>query len=142
MFVVVCCSDNRKLIRNFERKLIRGVLLTLRIFQGLFSGEQRQQRLFCKVEIWSWKTSQNNGVKWNLGFFLEKAMAPHFSTLAWKIPWTEEPRSEEGSEEEQVPKPPPKPEEARKSVLARLDRFSLQVTCVRPCKRACVFGPD
>ena len=22
---------------------------------------------------------------------LEKAMAPHFSTLAWKIPWTEEP---------------------------------------------------
>ena len=23
---------------------------------------------------------------------LEKAMAPHFSTLAWKIPWTEEPR--------------------------------------------------
>jgi len=23
--------------------------------------------------------------------FLEKAMAPHFSILAWKIPWTEEP---------------------------------------------------
>ena len=22
---------------------------------------------------------------------LEKAMAPHFSTLAWKIPWMEEP---------------------------------------------------
>ena len=22
----------------------------------------------------------------------EKAMAPHSSTLAWKIPWTEEPR--------------------------------------------------
>ena len=22
-------------------------------------------------------------------FFLEKAMAPHSSTLAWKIPWTE-----------------------------------------------------
>ena len=21
----------------------------------------------------------------------EKAMAPHFSTLAWKFPWTEEP---------------------------------------------------
>ena len=29
-----------------------------------------------------------------LGFpslLLEKAMAPHSSTLAWKIPWTEEP---------------------------------------------------
>ena len=26
-----------------------------------------------------------------LGFQLEKAMTPHSSTLAWKIPWTEEP---------------------------------------------------
>ena len=26
-----------------------------------------------------------------LASFLEKALAPHFSTLAWKIPWTEEP---------------------------------------------------
>ena len=26
-----------------------------------------------------------------LGFILEKAMAPHSSTLAWKIPWMEEP---------------------------------------------------
>ena len=24
-------------------------------------------------------------------FVMEKAMAPHSSTLAWKIPWTEEP---------------------------------------------------
>ena len=23
--------------------------------------------------------------------YMEKAMAPHFSPLAWKIPWTEEP---------------------------------------------------
>ena len=27
----------------------------------------------------------------NLDSILEKAMAPHSSTLAWKIPWTEEP---------------------------------------------------
>ena len=27
----------------------------------------------------------------NLSLFMEKAMAPHSSTLAWKIPWTEEP---------------------------------------------------
>ena len=26
-----------------------------------------------------------------VGSLLEKAMAPHSSTLAWKIPWTEEP---------------------------------------------------
>ena len=27
----------------------------------------------------------------NVVCILEKAMAPHSSTLAWKIPWTEEP---------------------------------------------------
>ena len=27
----------------------------------------------------------------HLHVLLEKAMAPHSSTLAWKIPWTEEP---------------------------------------------------
>ena len=27
----------------------------------------------------------------SLRFYLEKAMAPHSSTLAWKIPWMEEP---------------------------------------------------
>ena len=27
----------------------------------------------------------------HLFFFMEKAMAPHSSTLAWRIPWTEEP---------------------------------------------------
>ena len=27
----------------------------------------------------------------NLRYVLEKAMAPHSSTLAWKIPWTEKP---------------------------------------------------
>ena len=29
--------------------------------------------------------------KLDLTILLEKAMAPHSSTLAWKIPWTEEP---------------------------------------------------
>ena len=28
---------------------------------------------------------------WRLSWWAEKAMAPHSSTLAWKIPWTEEP---------------------------------------------------
>ena len=29
--------------------------------------------------------------KGEIGNILEKAMAPHSSTLAWKIPWMEEP---------------------------------------------------
>ena len=31
------------------------------------------------------------GDRWLLDLLSEKAMAPHSSTLAWKIPWTEEP---------------------------------------------------
>ena len=30
-------------------------------------------------------------LKESLASLVEKAMAPHSSTLAWKIPWTEEP---------------------------------------------------
>ena len=30
-------------------------------------------------------------IKYNYIIVSEKAMAPHSSTLAWKIPWTEEP---------------------------------------------------
>ena len=31
---------------------------------------------------------------------LEEGMATHFSILAWRIPWTEEPGTEEGVTEE------------------------------------------
>ena len=39
-----------------------------------------KQMLWTKFEIWPW-----------LEYQTEKAMATHSSTLAWKIPWTEEP---------------------------------------------------
>ena len=29
--------------------------------------------------------------RYTYAYIVEKAMAPHSSTLAWKIPWTEEP---------------------------------------------------
>ena len=38
------------------------------------------EKLRLEIEIWDL-----------LAYWLEKAMAPHSSTLAWKIPWTEEP---------------------------------------------------
>ena len=34
---------------------------------------------------------ENNRMGKTRDLFMEKAMAPHSSTLAWKIPWTEEP---------------------------------------------------
>ena len=33
----------------------------------------------------------NSCFKWGPTLCMEKAMAPHSSTLAWKLPWTEEP---------------------------------------------------
>ena len=38
-----------------------------------------------KIKLWN--------VQYSLSYvkIQEKAMAPHSSTLAWKIPWTEEP---------------------------------------------------
>ena len=35
--------------------------------------------------------SNSNDLSCWLSVSVEKAMAPHSSTLAWKIPWTEEP---------------------------------------------------
>ena len=35
--------------------------------------------------------SSKASVLWHSAFFMEKEMATHSSTLAWKIPWTEEP---------------------------------------------------
>ena len=34
---------------------------------------------------------KRNKIKSFVEMWMEKAMAPHSSTLAWKIPWTEEP---------------------------------------------------
>ena len=44
----------------------------------------RYFRVFSIVIIWY---GEMQAVAWDP----EKAMAPHSSTLAWKIPWTEEP---------------------------------------------------
>ena len=48
----------------------------------IHTSEAQEAGHYWKYKIWS---------KQNLGGNEEKAMAPHSSTLAWKIPWTEEP---------------------------------------------------
>ena len=49
--------------------------MNLELIQNKVSQSKRQI-LYIKAYIWN---------------LLEKAMAPHSSTLAWKIPWMEEP---------------------------------------------------
>ena len=44
------------------------------------------------IEVYAPITDANEAeVDWFYEDLLEKAMAPHSSILAWKIPWTEEP---------------------------------------------------
>ena len=38
-----------------------------------------------------YSSTNNKYIYFHLGILKEKAMAPHSSTLAWQIPWTEEP---------------------------------------------------
>ena len=55
-------------------------------------------RLFWSVHgcpVMSWNCRDPGDSPWRIvhgcSFLMEKAMAPHSSTLAWKIPWTEKP---------------------------------------------------
>ena len=55
------------------------------ILLGLFGSHQRA------VIAGDKKIEENNRMGKIRDLFMEKAMAPHSSTLAWKIPWMEEP---------------------------------------------------
>ena len=39
----------------------------------------------------AWKVTLQSSLNGRVDHVVEKAMAPHSSTIAWKIPWTEEP---------------------------------------------------
>ena len=47
----------------------------------------KKQPLELDMEQWTGSKLEKEAIK----AVLEKAMAPHANTLAWKIPWTEEP---------------------------------------------------
>ena len=59
-------------------------------------SNNNRESLFKQLqEYWLWtkKSSNRGGTMFadTQYLFSEKAMAPHSSTLAWKIPWMEEP---------------------------------------------------
>ena len=56
------------------------------------SEKESVLRRFRKVTLFTFVLGESVSLKgWVLILAEEKAMAPHPSTLAWKIPWTEEP---------------------------------------------------
>ena len=50
--------------------------------------KEQRERVRPKQYLKRWQTFSKFGERYKL--IAEKAMAPHSSTLAWKIPWTEE----------------------------------------------------
>ena len=61
----------------------------------LLPGESQEQGSLVGFSLWGRTESDTTEAAWQQQqqqyFIVEKAMAPHSSTLAWKIPWTEEP---------------------------------------------------
>ena len=60
---------------------------------GKFEGRGRADRNAPSEKVTGRKARglQREEIACKCQTFSEKAMAPHSSTLAWKIPWTEEP---------------------------------------------------
>ena len=56
-------------------------------------GELVMDRVFPSIRVFSILSSFHIRWPkyWSFSFSVEKVMAPHSSTFAWKIPWMEEP---------------------------------------------------
>ena len=61
------------------------------LFSRRSSWPRERSQIFCSAGRFftAWDTKEALFEK--VAYWSEKAMAPHSSTLAWKIPWTEEP---------------------------------------------------
>ena len=76
----LCCIYTMEYYSAIKRNTFESVLKRQMNLEPIIQSEVSQKE---KKQI-----SYNNAYVWNL---VEKAMAPHSSTLAWKIPWMEEP---------------------------------------------------
>ena len=63
------------------------------VLKNLFTGQQWRNRTSLMAQMVKRLPTRQETQVWSLGQedALEKEMAPHSSTLAWKIPWTEDP---------------------------------------------------
>ena len=74
IYITICKIDSQQKFAVWLRKLKQGLCIYLEGWD--VEGDWRFKREGIYVHLW---------------LIQEKAMATHSSTLAWKIPWTEEP---------------------------------------------------
>ena len=76
------CTCNETLFRLKQKKILTHVTIWMNLEDIMQSGKKTSHKRISIVWFHSYEA---------LRVINEKAMAPHSSTLAWKIPWMEEP---------------------------------------------------
>ena len=75
-------------VQMFTKKMEMGHLTLVCLFSFPLLQLEILGQMIHSDDFWVSQNRKKNSV---LGVHTEKAVAPHSSTLAWKIPWTEEP---------------------------------------------------
>ena len=75
-------------VQMFTKKMEMGHLTLVCLFSFPLLQLEILGQMIHSDDFWVSQNRKKNSV---LGVHAEKAVAPHSSTLAWKIPWTEEP---------------------------------------------------
>ena len=69
----------------------KGEILESSVFQTGFLGDPNVPQGSIREQVEETTVGTKRNVHGDIHPYSEKALAPHSSTLAWKIPWTEEP---------------------------------------------------
>ena len=84
------CNKNR--LEPPEAKMASRIVRWLTFSSLYLNCKTKNHSPLAYWQFWSWMCAELCPILCDsLDYSLEKAMAPHSSTLAWKIPWTEEP---------------------------------------------------
>ena len=70
-------------LRDVAKEVLRGKFIEIKAYVRNKGGSREKVYIYIYIKYTS--------IYVYIHIYPEKAMAPHSSTLAWKIPWTEEP---------------------------------------------------
>ena len=85
IIIILVDAPHRNIHKQTKPIVLQDMVEVRRPKLNLMRPEQQQRNMFKTLH------PHSNHRKIIYIYILEKAMAPHSSTLAWKLPWTEEP---------------------------------------------------